>query len=109
MSVKDIRTVSKLPREQIIKSIYNLQNEGYITVINEGRGHINQFKFDEYKKFEPFSYDFLDNEDLTAKQKAYMIVLQQKMFKTVQGKGKLPLQTKKSPKKQVFPHMKLKN
>lgn len=91
VSVKDIRTVSKLPREQIIKSIYNLQNEGYITVINEGRGHINQFKFDEYKKFEPFSYDFLDNEDLTAKQKAYMIVLQQKMFKTVQGKGKTTL------------------
>lgn len=91
VSIKDIKEVSKLQREQIIKSIENLQAHGYIKVYNEGRGHINQFEFDEYKRFEPFSYDFLDNEDLNAKQKAYMIVLQQKMFKTVQGKGKTTL------------------
>jgi predicted transcriptional regulator len=71
----------------IRKSIEILKNKNYITVTKKGRS--NLYKFNPYKKFEPFSYDFLDRKDLAANEKAYIIASQQYMFKNIEGMGKI--------------------
>lgn len=60
-------------------SIQNLINAEYITVSKKGRG--NLYTFLKWDKFEPFSYSFLDNKNLTFKEKAYILSAQQYMFK----------------------------
>ena len=73
----------------IRKSIKKLQGT-YFEVIKNGRSQY--YLFDKkYKKFEPFSYDFLDKEDLTFTEKAYIIASQQYMFKDNEGVGKISL------------------
>jgi Mn-dependent DtxR family transcriptional regulator len=69
------------------KSILLLKQEGYLKVRVDGKRHI--YSFNSYKTFEPFSYEFLDNPDLDANTKAYIIVTQQLMFKDIKGFGKL--------------------
>lgn len=60
-------------------SIQNLVNSKYITVSKKGRG--NLYTFLKWDEFEPFSYSFLDNKNLTFKEKAYILSAQQYMFK----------------------------
>lgn len=60
-------------------SIQNLINTGYIEVTPKGRGKL--YRFLKWDKFEPFSYDFLDNKKLSFKEKAYILATQQYMFK----------------------------
>lgn len=60
-------------------SIQNLINTQYIEVTQKGRGKL--YKFLKWDKFEPFSYDFLDNKKLSFKEKAYILATQQYMFK----------------------------
>ena len=60
-------------------SIQNLINSKYIEVTPKGRGKL--YKFLKWDKFEPFSYDFLDNKKLSFKEKAYILATQQYMFK----------------------------
>lgn len=60
-------------------SIQNLVNAEYIEVTPKGRGKL--YRFLKWDKFEPFSYDFLDNKKLTFKEKAYILATQQYMFK----------------------------
>jgi Mn-dependent DtxR family transcriptional regulator len=60
-------------------SIQNLVNAEYIEVTPKGRGKL--YRFLKWDKFEPFSYDFLDNKNLTFKEKAYILATQQYMFK----------------------------
>jgi len=60
-------------------SIQNLINAGYIEVQPKGRGKL--YRFLKWDKFEPFSYDFLDNKKLSFKEKAYILATQQYMFK----------------------------
>lgn len=71
------------------KCIANLEKEKYFTITKEGRKNV--YKFSEYKNFEPFSYDFLDKEDLTFTEKAYIIASQQYMYKDEPGIGKITL------------------
>lgn len=68
------------------KCVKNLEGAGYIEVIRKGRQNI--YKFNPYKAFEPFSYDFLDNKELSFLEKTYLVASQQYMFKT-QGEGSL--------------------
>lgn len=60
-------------------SIQNLVNARYIEVQPKGRGKL--YRFLKWDKFEPFSYDFLDNKKLSFKEKAYILATQQYMFK----------------------------
>lgn len=60
-------------------SIQNLENAGYIQVYPYKRGKL--YKFLKWDKFEPFSYEYLDNKNLSFKEKAYILVTQQYMFK----------------------------
>ena len=69
------------------KSINILKENGYITVTKKGRS--NLYKFNKYRNFEPFSYEFLNRTDLEANEKAYIMTTQQHMFKDVEGYGKV--------------------
>ena len=83
------------------KCIANLEKEKYFTITKEGRKNI--YTFSDYKKFEPFSYDFLDKEDLTFTEKAYIIASQQYMYKDEQGFGKITLSGQDLSKKINMP------
>lgn len=80
--------VSGLNSKTITASINRLEKAGYFTVKRE-MGKPNIYTFNDYKQFEIFSYDFIDNPDLTPKEKSYLVASQQFMFKnaeTMQGK-----------------------
>ena len=72
----------------IRKCIKRLEEGKYIEVTKKGRSQI--YKFLKYDNFEPFSYEFLDKEDLSFTEKSYIIASQQYMFKE-NGKGKIGL------------------
>lgn len=63
----------------IRKSIDNLVREGYLNTRKVGRKIY--YIFNNKKKFEPFSYEFLDKPELTFTEKSYLIASQQYMFK----------------------------
>lgn len=63
----------------IKKCVDNLVKENYLQTRKEGRKLI--YTFNNKKKFEPYSYDFLDKPDLTFTEKSYIIASQQYMFK----------------------------
>lgn len=67
--------------------ISHLVDKEYITVKKVGR--VNHYTFSPYKKFEPFSDDFLDNDKLTFTEKAYILSAQQYMFKDIENLGKI--------------------
>lgn len=83
------------------KCITNLAKEGYFTIEKSGRKNI--YKFSDYKKFEPFSYDFLDKEDLTFTEKSYIIASQQYMYKDEPGIGKITLSSQELAKRINMP------
>jgi len=78
---------SGLSLPTIQKSIVQLKTHGYISIRKEGRKNV--YRFNAYKNFEPFSYDFLDNENLSSGEKAYIMINQQYMFKDEEGLGKI--------------------
>jgi len=78
-SLETIMGHASASKPTVRKCIENLKSLGYITVTKKGRN--NLYKFNPHKKFEPFSYDFLDKEDLSSNEKAYLIATQQYMFK----------------------------
>jgi DNA-binding transcriptional ArsR family regulator len=78
-SLAKVSELSSLSIPTIRKSIAKLKAAGYITI--EKRGRSDYYFFSPYKNFEVFSYDFLDKEDLTASEKAYILVTQQHMYK----------------------------
>lgn len=63
----------------IKKSVDNLVKAGYLETKKDGRKII--YKFNNKKKFEPFSYSFLDKPDLSFTEKSYIVASQQYMFK----------------------------
>lgn len=63
--------------------VNNLIREGYLEIRKEGRRII--YKFNDKKKFEPFSYDFLDRKDLSFTEKAYIVATHQYMFEQDNG------------------------
>lgn len=78
------------------KSIDTLEKTGYLIITKRGRQHYYSFPKD--KTFEPFSFDFLDKEDLTFSEKAYLIASQQFMFKE-KGEGKITYSNKELAEK----------
>lgn len=85
-------TIAKLAgvsRPTVKKSVDILVKYGYISIRKEGRKNI--YKFNSYKNFEPFSYDFLDMEDIDSAEKALIVSSQQKMYKDMEGYGKITM------------------
>ena len=68
-------------------SIKRLKEEGYIKT--ELKGRKTYYTFDPYKKFEPFSPDFISNPNISFTTKSYLIASQQFMYKDVENLGKL--------------------
>lgn len=85
-SLATIVETSGISKPTVIKAISKLEKEGYLKVGKQGRS--NLYIFSRYKNFEPFSYEFLDREDLTPEEKAIIIAEQQFMFKDLEGYGK---------------------
>jgi Mn-dependent DtxR family transcriptional regulator len=73
--------ISGLSAKTVIAAINRLEQAGYISVRRE-YGKSNVYTFNDYKKFEIFSYEFLDRTDLSPKEKAYFITVQPFMFKS---------------------------
>lgn len=71
------------------KSIDKLKETGYINVEKEGRKNV--YIFNDYKSFEPFSYEFLDHKDLSYEEKSYILASQQYMYKDIEGEGKISM------------------
>ena len=86
-SLETIMKHSSSSKPTVRKCIESLKQKGYITVEKEGRKNV--YKFSNSKNFEPFSYEFLDKEDLTANEKAYLIASQQHMYKDIDNYGKI--------------------
>ena len=68
-------------------SIARLKEAGYIKT--ELKGRKTYYTFDHYKKFEPFSPDFISNPNISFTTKSYLIASQQFMYKDVENLGKL--------------------
>lgn len=85
-SLATIVNLSGISKPTVMKSIKLLESENYISVRKEGRKNI--YKFNPHKNFEPFSYDFLNNKDITSSEKAMYTALQQNLIKDVTGFGK---------------------
>lgn len=71
---------SGMTKPPLIRSINRLEKAGYISVKREF-GKSSVYTFNDIKKFEIFSYEFITNEALTPKEKAYLVASQQYMFK----------------------------
>ena len=79
------RTGCSIP--SIRKIIKDIVAKKYMTVeIKKGIGTI--YTFSNEKSFEPFSYEFLDNPNLTKAEKLHILCTQQYMFKE-DGVGKI--------------------
>jgi DNA-binding MarR family transcriptional regulator len=63
----------------IKKSVDNLVREKYLNTRKVGRKIY--YIFNNKRKFEPYSYAFLDRSDLTFTEKSYIVASQQYMFK----------------------------
>lgn len=80
----------------IRNAISRLENNGYLKVSKAGNKNI--YTFLKWEEFEPFSYSFLDKEDLTFQEKAYLVATQQYMFKN-DGIGKVSFTNKELSEK----------
>lgn len=86
---QDVGAVAKT----IKKCVDNLVTAGYLEVEKKGRGLM--YRFNNEKKFEPFSYDFIDKPELSFTEKAYIVASQQYMFKDEETKeGKISFTNK---------------
>lgn len=86
-SLDTIAKDSGCSKPTILKTIKEIVRKGYIEIENKpGLG--NSYKFNNEKSFEPFSYEFLDNKNLTKSEKLQILCTQQFMFKN-DGIGKI--------------------
>lgn len=79
-SLETILKDTGLANYTVLKSIKRLSNANYLRT-EKKKGMSTRYIFNDYKKFEIFSFDFLDNDNLTPKEKAYLITIQNKMYK----------------------------
>jgi len=100
-SLETIRQLTGIYIGGIRKCIENLIRSGYIEVRKEN-GRKNIYKFLKWKEFEPFSFEFLERQDLTTNEKSYLVVSQRYMFKD-SNVGKISLPNKVLSKKINMP------
>lgn len=95
-SVRLLANETKLDVRTVQKCLNHLENAGDI-IVHRSKGKSNVYEFNpKSKNFEMFSYKFLyENDNLTADERAYLIVTQQYMYKNDNsGYGKLSLTNK---------------
>lgn len=69
------------------KCVKNLIDKKYIEVRKEGKKII--YKFNKFKQFEPFSYEFIEDKTISFTQKALLASTQQYMYDKESGTGKI--------------------
>lgn len=90
-SIETIRGHLECKKSAVIDSINKLRGK-YLATYRNGNKQVYTFPY-RYSKYEPFSYEFLDKKELTPQEKAYVIAVQQYMFKNVKGYGKVSFTT----------------
>ena len=78
-STTTLMSDTNLSKPAILNSVKRLEKANYIKIIRQF-GKANQYQFNDYKKFECFSYDFLDMKELSAIEKAYLVIAQPHMI-----------------------------
>ena len=78
-SIKKLQEHTGMSKNKISKCINNLEKAGWLIVKREN-GKPNVYKFPKYDHFESFSFDFLDNPNLTSLEKQYILSTQQYMY-----------------------------
>lgn len=91
-SLKEIQKKCKASIDTIRKCVKHLEEKDFISI--EKKGRAQKYHFNPHKEFEPFSYEFLDKEDLSFTEKSYILASQQFMFKDVEGMGKISFTNK---------------
>lgn len=86
-SMTTIAKDSGCSKPTILKTIKEIVRKGYLQVTPR-QNKSTVFKFNNERTFEPFSYKFLDNENLTKSEKLQILCTQQYMFK-MDGDGKI--------------------
>lgn len=56
-----------------MKCVGRLEGAGYISIRNIKK--VNHYTFSDINKFEIYSFEFLDNKEISPKEKAYMICM----------------------------------
>ena len=79
-SIPTIAKKSGCGLDVVRKAIKELVKQGFIELVKRP-GQSTIYKFSKTKSFEPFSYDFLDNDKIKIREKAYLIMQQKNMFK----------------------------
>lgn len=96
--IKTIAKESGCGKDAVLAAIKELVDNEFISVENRP-GQSNIYKFSTHKGFEPISYDFLDNDQIKLREKAYLIAQQKNMFiKSDSGFGITSLSTKEIAK-----------
>lgn len=91
-SLKRLSEDSEASINTIRTCISNLEKCGYIKIKKIGKR--NYYYFNSTKSFEPFSKEFLNNKNITFKEKAYIAASQQYMFKDIESYGKMTFSRK---------------
>ena len=86
-SLETIAKDSGVSKPTILKILKNIVNKGYVKIEYQ-KGIGNVYTFNNEKSFEPFSYEFLNNEKLSKSEKLQILCTQQYMFKC-DGLGKI--------------------
>lgn len=86
----------------IRKCVKNLIDKNYITTRKEGKKIV--YKFNKLKQFEPFSYEFIEDKNLSFTQKALLTSTQQYMYDKESGIGKVSYSKKELSEKINMPY-----
>lgn len=100
-SLAKISELSGASIPTVRSSISRLEEKDYLQVVKKARGQY--YIFNELKKFEPFSYEFLDRNDISFTAKSYIVASQQFMYKDVEGLGKMSYSDRELSSKMNMP------
>ena len=97
-SIKTIAKESGCGEDTVRKAIKELVDNNFIEQkIRKGQSTI--YKFSSTKQFEPFSYDFLKDDRIKIREKAYLMMNQKDMYNKGTGIGSISFSTKEVAKR----------
>lgn len=91
--IKTIAKESGCGEDAVRKAIKELVDNKFIEQ-KFRKGQSTIYKFSTTKFFEPFSYDFLDDDKIKIREKAYLMMSQKNMFNKETGIGSISYTTK---------------
>lgn len=95
--IKTIAKESGCGEDAVRKAIKELVDNKFIEQ-RFRKGQSTIYKFSTTKSFEPFSYDFLDDDKIKIREKAYLMMSQKNMFNKESGIGSISYTTKEMSK-----------